>query len=390
MRALALDALRAYRDRGCTLPPPPSDDDHPRDDELHGRAGGARRVRADDARGDGARRRATRATSRGTTCRPRRARRFRVVVIGAGMSGLLAAIRLEEAGIPYVVLEKNESVGGTWFENTYPGCRVDVANHFYCYSFAPNHDWSEFFSQRDELQGLLRALRRATTACARRSASAPRWSRRASTRRRSAGRCGCATPTAREETLAGERHHQRRRPAQPAEDPGHPGPRHVRRPGVPLGAVAAPARSRGQAGRGDRHRRQRVPARARGREGGRAAPVVFQRSPQWMVPNPRYHATVSDGEEVAARARAVLRALVPLPAVLAGLGRPHAVAGGRPGVAAPGALGQRHERDDAGELHRTTWRSRSATIPSCSPRSCRTTRRSASACCRTTAAGSAR
>src|SRR4029077_12012229 len=60
---------------------------------------------------------------------------FRVVVIGAGMSGLLAAIRLEEAGVPYVVIEKNDAIGGTWIENTYPGCRVDIANHFYCYSF---------------------------------------------------------------------------------------------------------------------------------------------------------------------------------------------------------------------------------------------------------------
>ena len=45
---------------------------------------------------------------------------FKVLIIGAGMSGLLAAIRLQEAGIPYVVVEKNEAVGGTWFENSYP------------------------------------------------------------------------------------------------------------------------------------------------------------------------------------------------------------------------------------------------------------------------------
>jgi 4-hydroxyacetophenone monooxygenase len=77
---------------------------------------------------------------------------FPVVVIGCGMSGLLAAIRLEEAGIPYTVIEKNPSVGGTWFENTYPGCRVDVGNHFYCYSFEPNPEWTEFFAQRSELQ----------------------------------------------------------------------------------------------------------------------------------------------------------------------------------------------------------------------------------------------
>ncbi len=52
---------------------------------------------------------------------------FKVAIIGAGMSGLLAGIRLKEAGIPFVILEKNADVGGTWFENTYPGCRVDSA-----------------------------------------------------------------------------------------------------------------------------------------------------------------------------------------------------------------------------------------------------------------------
>lgn len=78
-------------------------------------------------------------------------RRFHVVVIGAGMSGLCAAIRLRQLGIPFTVLEKNADVGGTWLENRYPGCGVDTPNHFYCYSFEPNHDWSHFFSKRDEL-----------------------------------------------------------------------------------------------------------------------------------------------------------------------------------------------------------------------------------------------
>lgn len=151
VRARALDALRAYRDRGCTLPAPPDADTIRRmmsfmvgqevpaeyvpmmceEMALDGRD--ARDVAWDDV--PAARRAA-----------------FRVVVIGAGMSGLLAAIKLEEAGVPYVVVEKNEGVGGTWLENAYPGCRVDVANHFYSYSFAPNHDWSEFFSRRDELR----------------------------------------------------------------------------------------------------------------------------------------------------------------------------------------------------------------------------------------------
>ena len=77
--------------------------------------------------------------------------RFHVGIIGAGLGGLCAAIRLEQAGIPYTVFEKNADVGGTWFENTYPDLRVDVPNHFYSYSFFPNPDWSDYFARRGEL-----------------------------------------------------------------------------------------------------------------------------------------------------------------------------------------------------------------------------------------------
>lgn len=77
---------------------------------------------------------------------------YPVVVIGCGMSGLLAAIRLGQAGFPYVVVEKNDGPGGTWWENRYPGARVDVGSHFYCYSFEPADHWSEFFARQPELQ----------------------------------------------------------------------------------------------------------------------------------------------------------------------------------------------------------------------------------------------
>ena len=73
-----------------------------------------------------------------------------VAVIGAGMSGLLMAHRLRQAGVPFVVLDKNHDVGGTWLENTYPGCRVDVPNHFYSYSFV-HHDWPQYFSTQPVL-----------------------------------------------------------------------------------------------------------------------------------------------------------------------------------------------------------------------------------------------
>ncbi len=77
---------------------------------------------------------------------------FHVLVVGAGMSGILNAVRLGQAGIPYTVVDKNDSVGGTWFENRYPGCRVDSPNHTYSYSFAP-HDWPQHFSDRSVLLG---------------------------------------------------------------------------------------------------------------------------------------------------------------------------------------------------------------------------------------------
>lgn len=76
---------------------------------------------------------------------------FRVVVIGAGLAGICAAVHLKELGLPFVVLEKNDDVGGTWLENAYPGCAVDTPNHFFSYSFRPNHKWTRHFSQRDEI-----------------------------------------------------------------------------------------------------------------------------------------------------------------------------------------------------------------------------------------------
>jgi 4-hydroxyacetophenone monooxygenase len=82
---------------------------------------------------------------------------FKVLVVGAGFSGVAMGIRLKQAGIPYTIIEKNDSVGGTWYENTYPGIGVDTANHFYSYSFDVNHDWDHFFAKGDEI---LRYIRR--------------------------------------------------------------------------------------------------------------------------------------------------------------------------------------------------------------------------------------
>ena len=151
-RRRALLAIREYRDGGCMLPPPPSpevlreimsylacQDVDPAVvpmfvDDLHldGIDSGAATWGADlpdSVKADAP-----------------------VVVIGCGEAGLLAGIRLEEAGLPFTIVEKNAGPGGTWWENRYPGARVDVGSHFYCYSFEPGDHWTEYFSQQPELQ----------------------------------------------------------------------------------------------------------------------------------------------------------------------------------------------------------------------------------------------
>jgi cation diffusion facilitator CzcD-associated flavoprotein CzcO len=80
-----------------------------------------------------------------------------VLIVGAGFSGLGIAIRLEEEGKrDYVVLERAEDVGGTWWANTYPGCRCDVPSHLYSFSFAPNPRWSQTYSPQREILEYLR------------------------------------------------------------------------------------------------------------------------------------------------------------------------------------------------------------------------------------------
>lgn len=82
----------------------------------------------------------------------------RFAVIGAGMAGVLSAIKLREAGHDVTVYEKADRLGGTWRENTYPGVACDVPSHLYSYSFAPNPDWSHTFSPGPEIHTYLEAV----------------------------------------------------------------------------------------------------------------------------------------------------------------------------------------------------------------------------------------
>ncbi|WP_101757210.1 NAD(P)/FAD-dependent oxidoreductase [Oceanicoccus sp. KOV_DT_Chl] len=185
VRAQALEVIKAYRDGGCQLPPPPSKatiHEMMKFLVVEDVAEEYVPMLLEELELDGEDRREVNINAT-VECK----QQFPVVVIGGGMSGVLAAIRLEEAGIPYTVIEKNPAVGGTWYENTYPGARVDVGNHFYCYSFEPGHEWSQFFSRQPELQtyfqncaekyGVLKHFRFNTeVVSARYSDSSQRWS----------------------------------------------------------------------------------------------------------------------------------------------------------------------------------------------------------------------
>ena len=295
VRREALPVLEAYRDGGCKLPPLPDHETiremlsfvvgEPVPDEYVPMMLEEMELDGEDVRG-----------LEWSRSLPAEARgRLHVLVIGAGMSGLLAAIRLEEAGIPYTVVEKNAAVGGTWLENSYPGCRVDVANHFYSYSFEPNHDWPEYFSQRRDLfayfercadrYGVRPHIRFETEVrAARFDEASSRWEVRLR------GKDG------REETLVANAIvsavGQLNRPKIP-EIPGldsfqgawfhsaawrHDEDLEGRRVAV-IGTGASAF--------------QLVPEVAK-----RAAQLsVFQRSPAWMLPNPVYHSAVSEGKK---------------------------------------------------------------------------------------------
>ena len=242
--------------------------------------------------------------------------------------------------------------GGTWWENTYPGARVDVGNHFYCYSFEPSDHWTEYFAQQPELQRLLRVghgqARRSTPT----SAGRPRCSAPAGTTTSPPGRCGPGAADGTEDVLVARAVISRGRPAQPA-PPARASPARTPSPGPSFHSARwdhsrRPGR---QAGGHDRGRGQRVPDRPGHRPRGRHL-TVFQRTAQWMFPNPNYHDSVGPGVRWALRHLPFYgrwyRFLIFWPGCDKGLDAARV----GPRLPRPAAGGQRDERVHPADVHR--------------------------------------
>lgn len=82
---------------------------------------------------------------------------FTALIIGAGISGISAAVELDRAGIPYTIVERSDDVGGVWLENRYPGAACDVPSHLYSFSFAPGR-WSRHFADSREIHAYLKKV----------------------------------------------------------------------------------------------------------------------------------------------------------------------------------------------------------------------------------------
>lgn len=222
-------------------------------------------------------------------------RSFRVILVGAGMSGLLMAHRLQQAGVPFVIVEKNADVGGTWLENTYPGCRVDVANSFYSYSFAQKHDWPQHFSPQPVLLEYFRDcaeafdLRRHVRF--RTEALLAEWDEP-----RSLWRVRVRTPEGREEVLEAEALVSATGQLNQPKLPDIPGRERF----------AGPAFHSARWDHGVALEGKRVAVIGTGASAAQLVPAiapevarldVFQRTPNWQLPAPDYHAAIPAGQQ---------------------------------------------------------------------------------------------
>ena len=220
-------------------------------------------------------------------------------MIGCGESGLLAGIRLKEAGIPFTIVEKNAGVGGTWYQNTYPGARVDVGNHFYCYSFEPTDHWTHFFAEQPELHAYFQGVMEKYDI-----APHVRWETEVT---EASWNDADATWTVRARDRNGETTELTARAVISAVG-------QLDRPHLPhidgQQNFAGPAFHSSQWDHSVDLRDKNVAMIGAGASGFQIAPTiapdvnhltVFQRTAQWMFPNPNYHEKVGPGVQWALR-----------------------------------------------------------------------------------------
>src|SRR5690348_14963807 len=80
-----------------------------------------------------------------------------VLIVGGGFSGLCMAIKLREAGLnSFLLIEKSDDIGGTWYDNRYPGCACDIPSHLYSFSFDPYPDWSRMYPGQQEIHDYMK------------------------------------------------------------------------------------------------------------------------------------------------------------------------------------------------------------------------------------------
>jgi 4-hydroxyacetophenone monooxygenase len=293
-REMGLAALAAYRDAGCPPPPPVSEaavldiitflagEDIPPEyvglllEEMHLHDEDTRRLVWSEPGFDAA------------------ATGFHVAIIGAGVSGVLMALRLRQAGIPFIIFEKDSEVGGTWFENTYPGCRVDNQSHFYSYSFSQKIDWTHTYSTQPDLlayvqatvaeHGLREFIRFSTEVCeARHDDQTGLWTLSVD------GPGGLSEIRANVLVSATG---QLNRPRLPEIDGVEDFAGATLHTGSWNSAVDLKGKRVGVIGTGA-SAMQLVPEIAK----DVGALTLFQRSPPWILPSPKYHDPVPDGQK---------------------------------------------------------------------------------------------
>ena len=233
----------------------------------------------------------------------------RVAIVGGGISGVLAGVRLARAGVPYTIFERSDEPGGMWRDNAYPGCRVDTPNHVYSYSFAPRPDWPAGFSTRDVLRGYVAEVAERFGVAPRirlgRAVRSGAWDEAAGLWRLEID--GPDGPERFEATVVVLATGQLNVPP----GPRPAGARELRGPALPFRALGPLGRPLWRADRRDRHGRERHPVRPRDRplhgvaDDPAALAALARAHARLPPPGPR-------GGGVADAPRAALRRLAPL------------------------------------------------------------------------------